>query len=351
MKQTSVRYTWRETGAVRGFRTGVSLHGHTHHSRENLRFLTAYRKDFAIMPLVLRVASWQHRRFTGDTFDIVRVTWHPPLTPEAALRLESAQIRALGLSPLVSLSDHDDIEAGRQSGTPVSIEWTVPVAPTFFHVGIHNLPRMSARAIAAELARVTASRSMEQVRAALAAIAALPGTLIVLNHPLWDEGEVGGAAHRRALDALVRCSIPHIHAFELNGLRPWSENGAAMDLAAAWERPVISGGDRHGKEPNANINLTNAATFSEFADEVRAGASHVAFLPSYREPLRLRWLLAARDIFGQYGAAESDAPNWRERFFYQTAGARLPLSELWPTARPLALRPFFAALELAARRV
>jgi len=30
---------------------------------------------------------------------------------------------------------------------------------------------------------------------------------------------------------------------------------------------LISGGDRHGVEPNANINLTNAVNFTEFVHE------------------------------------------------------------------------------------
>ncbi len=43
------------------------------------------------------------------------------------------------------------------------------------------------------------------------------------------------------------------------------------------ETPVISGGDRHGCEPNGVINLTAARTFSEFAQEVRSIASPSSF--------------------------------------------------------------------------
>jgi len=32
---------------------------------------------------------------------------------------------------------------------------------------------------------------------------------------------------------------------------------------------LVSGGDRHGVEPNANINLTNATSFTEFVHEIR----------------------------------------------------------------------------------
>jgi hypothetical protein len=151
------------------------------------------------------------------------------------------------------------------------------------------------------------------------------------------------------MESLVRLCGDFIHAFELNGLRSWSENVAVRALAGAWNKPVVSGGDRHGAEPAANLNLTQAATFSEFAAEVRGGASQVVFLPHYREPIRVRFLLAAKDLFRTYSPAESEMPVWSQRFFYQLEGqASVPLRELWPTANPLSLRPFFAGLELAA---
>lgn len=66
---------------------------------------------------------------------------------------------------------------------------------------------------------------------------------------------------------------------EINGLRPWRENRAVIAFAEAAAKPVISGGDRHGLEPNANLNLTNAANFAEFADEVRTGWSDILIMP------------------------------------------------------------------------
>ncbi len=44
---------------------------------------------------------------------------------------------------------------------------------------------------------------------------------------------------------------------------------------------LISGGDRHGVEPNANINLTNATSFTEFVHEIRRQKkSNVLFMPA-----------------------------------------------------------------------
>jgi hypothetical protein len=88
-----------------------------------------------------------------------------------------------------------------------------------------------------------------------------------------------------------------IHALELNGLRPWKENRDVAVLAGSKPLPLISGGDRHGREPNANIKLTNAATFAEFVGEIRRyGWSDVLFMPQYREPFRLRILRNMCDI-------------------------------------------------------
>ncbi len=92
---------------------------------------------------------------------------------------------------------------------------------------------------------------------------------MVLNHPLWDEADIGAHQHRQTLAALLANHGRWIHAIELNGLRSWDENTEAMELARAWQLPAISGGDRHGLEPNANLNLTHAATFAEFVAEIR----------------------------------------------------------------------------------
>jgi len=70
------------------------------------------------------------------------------LTPSLAFDLERRQIEdKLQIPGLVSLTDHDDIQAPMLLRTvaasrhiPVSVEWTVPFGATAFHLGIHNLP-------------------------------------------------------------------------------------------------------------------------------------------------------------------------------------------------------------------
>jgi hypothetical protein len=130
----------------------------------------------------------------------------------------------------------------------------------------------------------------------------------------------------------------HIHALELNGLRPWKENRSVVGLSGQSGHPLISGGDRHGLEPNANLNLTNARTFDEFVGEI-------LFMPQYREPLRLRLIETMWDIVRDYPNFPIGRRHWRERVFYRQAkGAVKPLSELWKGDEPWPVKCFLSGL-------
>jgi hypothetical protein len=77
--------------------------------------------------------------------------------------------------------------------------------------------------------------------------------------------------------------LPWTHALELNGTRSWTENQAVIELAETCSRPIVSGVDRHACEPSACINLTQASTFAEFAQEIRGGASSILFSAPVRD--------------------------------------------------------------------
>ena len=69
--------------------------------------------------------------------------------------------RSCRLPGLVSITDHDDIQAPMLLRTvpssrhiPVSVEWTVPFGTTAFHLGIHNLPSATGAAWMERLAGV-----------------------------------------------------------------------------------------------------------------------------------------------------------------------------------------------------
>ena len=161
MTRTTVQFLWREPGAVEGFRMAVSLHSHTMHSREGLGFVPRYASCVPIL-------SWEFERQTrryeisqGKLPDFSAAYWTSPLPSREAFEVERKQIEdGLGLSGIVSLTDHDNIDAGcqlqvLQREIPVSVEWTIPFEETFFHLGLHNLPLQAARDLMAALASYT----------------------------------------------------------------------------------------------------------------------------------------------------------------------------------------------------
>lgn len=318
MRESTVQLAWRETRPTQRFHTGVCLHGHTMHSQECLSFLPRYLRH---VPCISQVVTYYQRG--PRSVDFSRAWWTPPLTPASALALEREQIADLGLRPMVSLTDHDDIEAGLAlrvtadpADTPVSVEWTVPYERSIFHFGVHNIPCSTARYWMTSMAEYTAKPRESTLPTILHEFARIPDVLIVLNHPFWLEEGVTEEDHRPALDRLLRDCLGWIDAFELNGTRRWRENAATIDLAYEHVRPLISGGDRHACEPSACINLTNARTFAEFVSEIHAGISSILFLPQYREPMAQRVLEASRDILRTYPEFPG-RERWADRIFYR----------------------------------
>jgi hypothetical protein len=343
MSQSSISYLWREPGAAKGFTTGVSLHSHTNQSKETLDFITELSKEWSVLQPVMRWAERRCRRLTGIDPDYARSYWTPPLTPSLAFDLERRQIEEkLQIPGLVSLTDHDDIQAPMLLRTvassrhiPVSVEWTVPFGATAFHLGIHNLPSSQGTAWMARLAEFTATPVVERASRTLTEMLAeldeLPGVLIVFNHPLWDLYRVGKDRHEVLVNEFLAVNGQFVHALELNGLRDWKENREAATLAGKWNQLVISGGDRHGVEPNANVNLTRAKNFNEFVHEVRRERqSHVLFMPQYAEPWKHRILQSTLAAIRNYPDFPEGSRLWDERVYHPDAeGVIQPLSQLW----------------------
>jgi hypothetical protein len=337
------------------FRTVVSLHGHTLYSRENLGFLNTLARKVPLVRVALDRGAERYRRAHGTDLDVTRAWWTPPLAPYGAWRLEAGRIISqFGARPLVSLTDHDDIEAGVNlrvlgecAAVPVAVEWTVPFGGTFFHVGVHNLPPENARGIMAELSAFTARPNEDVLPDLFAALDAHREVLIVFNHPCWDECEVGRARHMTAARHFVADCGRFLHAFEINGLRPWAENRMAADFAAECARPVISGGDRHALEPNTILNLTNAGTFEEFVEEVRNGRSQVLVTTQYTEPFALRILHNISQILADREDHGMGWRRWSDRVFYKCDdGAVRSLSESWGNREPIATRIFVRGVQI-----
>jgi len=348
MPTSTISYLWRDPSAARAFQTGVSLHSHTNQSQETLDFVADWGAQYALARPLLARLERRSKEGAGIAINWKASYWTPPLTPKLAFDLESQQIQKLGLDSLVSLSDHDSIQAPlllrsvpSARHIPTSVEWTTPYAgslksPQYFHLGIHNLPSARATEWMATLADFTANPSDTRLSELLKALNEEPNVLVIFNHPLWDLYRIGQDKHEFLVNEFLQINGAHFHALELNGLRDWEENRAVRKLAEQWNMLLISGGDRHGVEPNANINLTNATSFNEFVHQVRKERrSDVLFMPQYAEPWKHRILLSTMDAIRNYPEFPQGSRTWDERVYHPDAnGVVRPLSEIWPDSRP-----------------
>lgn len=357
MASTRIHFEWRRGWRSGNPRTAVSLHSHTSCSKEPLDFIPRCRESCPWLGPLLDRYEARYRRVHGRELDYSAAWWTPPLGPREALRVERGQIERLGLNALVSITDHDSIEAplalrvleeGRNA--PVSVEWTVPWRGTVFHLGVHNLPGEQARSLAREMASYTAAPEAALIESLLEALAAQPQVLLVFNHPYWDEKGNGANYHAAMAEQFLARYRRWIHALELNGLRPWRENVRTLDLAARYRVPCVSGGDRHGCEPNTLLNLTGAEDFDSFVEEVRGGAeSQVLVLKQYREPMAARIVSAICDVMRDQPDHSYGWVRWSDRVFFRSAtGEVLPLADAFPDGREPSLIRLFVLLARAA---
>jgi hypothetical protein len=347
--QSKITSNWKQPEATREFTTGVSLHSHTSVSEETLGFIHAM---FVVMPGLKRVFDhYAHRSsLYGVKLDFDRANWRPPLQPRMAYDLESRQIQRLGLNSLVSITDHDTIEAPLLLRTvpssrhiPVSLEWSVPFGQTIFHLGIHNIPSKDGmewmkrfEEFTTEASKIVPS-TQENDRKLLGMLRELhesPQVLIVFNHPLWDLHKVGPVHVTEVKRFLVEAG-DSIHAIELNGLRHVRENKEVAELARETGHLVISGGDRHGLEPNANINLTSAASFTEFVEEIRVERmSNVHFMDQYKGRWEQRILRSTLNAITDFPEFMPGWQKWDERAFHPDKdGVMRSFAELWPDGK------------------
>ena len=361
MPMTSISYLWRDPKAARSYRTGVSLHSHTNQSLETLEFVASWSAQYALARPFMRSLEKRSLDRHGIRIDWHRSYWTPPLTPKLAFDLESGQIEKLDLAPLVSITDHDNIHAPlllrsvpSARHIPISVEWTAPYAGRqAFHIGIHNLPSATAAQWIETLNQYTANPSDARLTEILAEVSSQPNVLVVFNHPMWDLYMIGREKHNFLVNEFLLKNGNYFHALELNGLRNWHENRATRKLAEQWNMLLIAGGDRHGVEPNANINLTNATSFTEFVHEIRyERRSEVLFLPQYTEPWKHRILQSTIDAIRDYPEFPEGSRHWDDRAFHPDANGEIrPLSAIWPKGRaPRAIQGIIAMARALGRR-
>lgn len=331
-------------------KTGVSLHCHTEHSKEMLDFLPHYAEKLPIIAQFWHKERDKYVEREGKDIDFSTAFWSPPLTAEAVYGIEKQQIDDHGLRSLVSLTDHDSIAANLNlnetvEAAPISLEWTVPFEYGYFHVGVHNLPQDTAGELTETLLDYTfngKSQSNARLTEVFAMLAELAGVLVVLNHPLWDIEMVGKERHELLLKDFIRVHGKWINAFEVNGFRKWSENKRVIEMAESFGIPVVTGGDRHGCSPNTVVNLTQAESFDEFAEEIRIEKrSQIALMPEYEHPLMSRQLHSFAQILRLYPEFPEHRRRWFDRVHIDIGDGKglVPLSAHgWTRGGPTWLR-------------
>jgi hypothetical protein len=338
------------------FRTGVSLHGHTTHSSENLGFIGKFLNEHCFLRSWIQKQARRIERESGIGLDFNRAYWTPPLTAKLAHILEAQQIEAIGLRPMVSLSDHDNIEAAKAlrfvrglESAPISVEWTVPFGKAVFHIGVHNMPSDIANHLTSILNEISANADERQIANVIAEMQSVPSLLLVFNHPVWNLNRIPEDVFEHDLKRFLQGAGRDLHAFELNGMRGHRENQRVIQLAAEWNRVLVSGGDRHGCEPNAILNLTNATEFSEFVEEVRnKKRSTLLVMSQYDTPLKWRFFRDLSDVICEYPAHPEGQRKWDERTFHPNlSGEIVCLKELWPKGSPAFFKRVFQMAILA----
>jgi hypothetical protein len=339
------------------FRAAVSLHAHTSYSRETLSDLPAYTRQIPVIGQRLTRRLGGRRRSAEPTVDLTKGWWNPPASPRVVFESEAAQIdQRFGLDSMVSITDHDDIAAGIELQTlfaarraPVSVEWTVPYAEGYFHLGVHHLPQNSAVEWLSRLSAFTGGRRGETIRDLLDALHRV-GSLVVFNHPWWDLAAIGERLHALRLRQFIDAYQPWLHAVEINGYRSRAENSRVRLLASERRLPLVAGGDRHGLAPNALLNLTRASSFAEFVAEVRDGVSHVVVMPEYQLPVGFRVLACVRDVLASHRVPASGRQPWTHRVSCECDGEMRSLSSCWPRGGPLWIRSSVAAFIMLSSR-
>jgi hypothetical protein len=360
MIDRSLQFYWVNREIDRSFQSGVSIHSHTSCSKENLGFIRGTSRKVPGLKQAVMAQERKYYSYYGKELDYKRGYWTPPLPPVEALTLERRQIRdKVGLPGLVSITDHDTMEACHKlevvegmGRVPFSVEWTVPRQQTFFHIGVHNVPAADAARWMADLAEFSARPNESRLAELLEALHGIPEVLIVFNHPLWDEKDLGHGIHRAEAMEFLDQYGEYVHALELNGFRPWRENLEVIELARQRGYVTVSGGDRHGTEPNANVNLSRATTFEGFVEEIRRDRqSHVLFLPQYNQAKPLRVMHMLLDIFRVIENSTSGQPLWVDRvFFINDEGEHRPLASYWTEGQPGVVKLFVDSVMMLENR-
>jgi hypothetical protein len=292
-------YTYRACPhPAREFGSVVSPHNHSHHSIENMGFLNQVVKLRFMRPFrgVLQSAFG----LAGiEDLNYADIYYRSPLSVEDVLLTESASAAALGFASLhLGITDHDEIAGSLElqrahseaaERNPLGEEISIYFDDYLFHLGVTGMPAGGIEQLHSGLQAAARERRLDDLFEMLR----VSGSLVVFNHPLVPWGKDPG--RKIPAEALLKRYGWTIHALEYNGMRSREENDRVLQLAKHMGKPVVGGGDSHLLLASSVLSLTQAASYQEFAEEVKEGRAVSLVLPTFFAPLS--WKIFLRVLY------------------------------------------------------
>jgi hypothetical protein len=280
------------------FGFAISPHNHSEYSIENLASINEVVKLWFMRPF-RRILQSAFGLASIPDLNYADIYYRPPFTVEEVLRLESANVDALGFDGVhLGITDHDEVagsvELMRKNPAnahrnALGEELSFRFDDYLFHLGLVGLPESGIAELHASLqAAARAGRSddlFEMLRAS--------ECLVVLNHPLVPWGK--DPQRKIPAQELLHKYGWAIHALEYNGMRSREENDRVLELAKHVHKPVVGGGDSHLLLASSVLSVSQAASFSDFTAEVKEGRAVPLITPMYFAPLN--WKLFLRVLY------------------------------------------------------
>jgi hypothetical protein len=237
----------------------------------------------------------------GANLDYAEVYYRPPLTVDDVLCTESSSVAHLGFDGVhLGITDHDEIAGSVEllrkhpanaHRNVLGEELSFRFQNYLFHLGITDLPESGVAETHANLQAAARAERLDDLFEILNA----SGCLVVLNHPLVPWGKHNGPRRKIPVEELLQRYGWAIHALEYNGMRGQEENGRVLALAKHVNKPVVGGGDSHLLLPSSVLSVSQAASFRDFAAEVKQGRAVPLITPTYFAPLR--WKIFLRVLY------------------------------------------------------
>ena len=285
---------------AREFDFAVSPHNHSCHSIENLASLNQVVKLPFMRPF-RSVLQWAFGLASVSDLDYAEVYYRAPLTVEDVFLTESSGVAPLGFDGVhLGITDHDEVAGSVEllrkhpanaPRNPLGEELSFRFQDYLFHLGVTDLPESGVEETHASLQAAARAERLDDLFEILRA----GGCLVVLNHPLVPWGKNNDPHRKIPVEELLRRYGWAIHALEYNGMRGHEENDRVLELAKHVNKPVVGGGDSHLLLASSVLSVTQAASFQDFAAEVKEGRAVPLITPGYFAPLR--WKLFLRVLY------------------------------------------------------